>query len=76
MNITIIGTCLADITLAENIALGVACEAIDLQRVQKAACQTQIVELDGGRIKRTGSYQDIKSQLASVQPRDQKINPH
>lgn len=35
---------LADTTLAENIALGVAPEAIDLERVQQAAHQAQIAE--------------------------------
>ncbi len=37
---------------------------------------TQIVELDAGNIKRTGSYQDIVNQPAPVQPRDKETNLH
>ena len=40
---------LADITLAENIAFGVPCEAIDMNRVRLAARQAQIADFIEGR---------------------------
>ena len=42
---------LADSTLAENIAFGVPREAIDMDRVQQAACQAQIADLIESRPK-------------------------